>query len=94
MTNSLYDNEERRGNSKEREVELLAMRNLMKHESGRDFMWRCLKKSCIFDNIFDKDPLTHAYRAGAREQGLWLERELKEAAIDEYLMMIKEHSNG
>jgi hypothetical protein len=88
------ENERKRGNSNEREVELLTIRNLMRNESGRDFMWRCLQQSCIFSNVFDKDPMTHAHRAGAREQGLWLDREIKEAAPDEYLMMLREHFDG
>jgi hypothetical protein len=88
------DDQPQRGNSSAREVELLTIRNLMRNESGRDFMWRCLQQSCIFGNVFDKDPLTHAYRAGAREQGLWLDREIKEAAPDEYLMMLREHFDG
>lgn len=91
MYNGEYDEQPRRGNSKEREIELLTIRNLMKHESGRDFMWRCLQQACIFDNMFDKDPLVHAHRAGAREQGLWLDREIKEAAPESYLIMLKEH---
>lgn len=88
------DDNSHRGNSNEREVELLTMRNLMRNESGRDFMWRCLQQACIFSNTYTDDPLRHAYLAGGREMGLWIDKELKEAAPDEYLLMMKEHFDG
>lgn len=79
--------------SQSRELELLTMRNVMKTENGRSFMFRCLQNACVNENVFDIDPLTHAYRAGKREQGLWLDRELKEAAPEEYIKMLQEHIN-
>lgn len=80
--------------SNEREQELLTIRNLMRSENGRAFMWRCLAQTGIFNNDFDVTPTMNAFHSGQREHGVWLTRELKEAALDEYLTMLKEHSDG
>ena len=82
------------GGNNPRESELLEVQNVMATEGGRNFIWRCLQQSGIFSSTFVKDPHVHSMIAGQREHGLWLERELKEAAPSEYLKMIKEHING
>lgn len=90
----MYDNElddKQREKMDERELQLYTIRSLMRLEQGRDFMWRCLQECQTFVNIFDVDQVVHAHRSGQREVGLWLESELKEAAPDEYLRMLKEH---
>lgn len=79
---------------KGRELELLAIRNTMKTEIGRDFMWRMLQHSCVFETIFNIDPLLHSFNAGLRSMGLWIEQEIKEATPDNYIKMIKEHLDG
>ena len=76
-----------------RELELLTIRRLMSTENGRDFMWRCLQNCYTFSNVFDTDSHQHAYNAGRREHGIWLERELTEAAPEDYIKMRKEHLN-
>ena len=76
---------------KSRDLELLTISTIMKLENGRDLMWRCLQNCCTFENIFNTDPILHAHNAGARAQGLWLERELKEAAPGDYIKMLQEH---
>jgi len=76
-----------------RELELLAVRTIMQTENGRTFIWRFLQSSFVFESAFDGDPLKHAYNAGYREKALWLWREVREAAPDEYLRMIQEHLN-
>jgi hypothetical protein len=81
-------------NSNPRELELLTIRKLMQTENGRAFMWRSLQQTGIFSNDFDADPAKLAFYSGQREHGLWLTSELKEAALDEYLKMIREHSDG
>jgi hypothetical protein len=86
--------EDRQKQVRSRDLELLTIRQLMKTENGRGFMYRCLQNCCVFENIFDVDPVRHAYRAGLRDHGLWLERELKEASPDDYIKMLKEHING
>lgn len=79
--------------SKARELELLSISNIMKTENGRSFMWRCLQDCCTFENIFNKDTIQHAYQAGMRKHGLWLDAELREAATDDYYKMLKENRN-
>lgn len=78
---------------KSRDLQLHSIKNVMKTENGRDFMWRCLQNCCTFDDTFNADPIIHAKNAGLREHGLWLLREIKEAAHDEYLLMLKEHDH-
>ena len=77
--------------NKIRELELLSIRNIMKNENGRAFMYRCLQNCSTFESIFIKDTHLHAFNAGARGHGLWLESELKEAATDDYFKMLKEN---
>lgn len=78
---------------KSRELELLSIRNVMKTENGRHFMWRCLQNCCTFENIFNTDPIQHAHNSGKRKHGLWLDRELRESATDDYFKMLKENYN-
>jgi hypothetical protein len=80
--------------SNAREQELLTLRELMRSENGRALMWRCLAQTGIFNNDFDVMATVNAFHSGRREQGVWLTGELKEAALDEYLMMLKEHADG
>ena len=77
-----------------RAAELLMLAAQMGTRSGRDFVWFCLRGTSLFCNIFNVDPVLHAYNAGKREHGLWLERELKEAAPDQYMTMIMENKDG
>lgn len=85
------ENEGAKKQQKSRELELLTIRNVMKSESGRAFMWRCLQNCCTFENIFSKDAVQHAHNAGLRSHGLWLDEELRDAATDDYYKMLKEN---
>ena len=78
----------------DRAAELLAISNVMSSEGGRDFIWRCLQTTGYLYSTFDRDSLIHAYNAGKRDSGLWLEAEIKEASPDLYLKMLKEHLDG
>lgn len=92
MDDDLFDKE--RGDEKQkksRDLELFTIRQIMKNENGRSFMWRCLQNCCTFENIFSADSAQHAYNAGMRSHGLWLDAELREAGIDDYLKMVKEN---
>ena len=80
--------------SNARETELLTIRQIMRGENGRAFMWRSLQQTGILNNDFDRDPMLNAFYSGNREQGAWLIREMKEAAPEEYLKMLKEHLDG
>ena len=82
------------GDSTERNIEILAIGNIMRNRDMRDFMWKQLERSGVFENTFNNDPIRHSYNAGLRQSGLLLERELKEAAPGDYLKMIKENING
>lgn len=74
-----------------RSVELHTIRTLMNTENGRSFMMRCLSHCGIYDSVFNKDSYKHAYNSGMRDHGSWLESELKEAAFESFLLMLKEN---
>lgn len=81
-------------NNDSRELELLTIRHIMKTENGRAFMWKCLQNCCTFESVFSIDTHKHAFNAGMRSHGLWLDSELKEAAPGDYFKMIKENHNA
>lgn len=88
----MFDEDDKKKKQKsERDLELLTIRNIMKTENGRSFMWRCLQNCCTFENIFNTDQVKHAYSSGKRSHGLWLEEELREAATEDYFRMLKEN---
>jgi len=74
-----------------RSEELHTIRMLMNTENGRSFMFRCLQQCGTYGSIFDKDSLKHAYNSGFRDFGVWLEGELKEAANESFLTMLREN---
>lgn len=78
----------------QRELELHTIRTLMNTENGRSFMMRCLQHCGTYGSVFDKNPLKHAYNSGSRDHGVWLEGEIKEAANESFLTMLKEHNDG
>jgi len=77
-----------------RSEELHTIRKLMNTENGRSFMFRCLQRCGTYDSVFDTDALKHAYNSGSRDFGVWLECELKEAANESFLIMLRENYNG
>lgn len=94
MSDDIFDDESvNKKQKKSRDLQLHSIKSVMKTENGRDFMWRCLQNCCTFDETFHPDPIVHARNAGFRGHGLWLVRELKEAAPDEYILMLKEHED-
>ncbi len=76
---------------KSRELELHTIKEIMKTSNGRDFIHRCLTNTLVNESVFHKDERQHILNSGKREHGLWLQRELKEACPEYYLMMIKEN---
>jgi hypothetical protein len=68
----------------------LAIQNIMRTEGGREFIWGHLQSCSVFESIFNNDPVQSGYNSGMRDAGLRLEREIKEAAPEYYLKMIKE----
>lgn len=89
MMSDSYDDEN--VGKKKVDLDSLTIQNLMNTENGRNLMWRWLSSMHVFDSVFDADPIQHAYLAGSREKGLMIDRELKEAAPDRYLKMLKEN---
>ncbi len=79
----------------QRDLELLTIRNIMKTENGRAFMFRCLENCGTFNGTFDNDTHKHAFNAGLRQHGLWLDSELRDAdddsGTDYYYQMLKEN---
>jgi hypothetical protein len=73
-----------------RELELLAIRSIMRTENGRAFMYRCLSNCGTYSDTFSIDTNQHIYNAGQRRHGLWLDGELKSAATDDYFKMLRE----
>jgi len=77
-----------------RSEQLYTIRKLMETENGRSFMMRCLLHCGTYGTVFEKDPFKHAYNSGLRDHGVWLESELKEAANESFLTMLRENDNG
>lgn len=90
MSETLYDDEKPSKDSKA-PSEHLTIQNILRTESGRGFMYGHLQSCLIFENIFDQDPVKHAYNAGVRKAGLLLEQKLKDADPAGYLKMIGEN---
>ncbi len=78
----------------QRSEELHDIRDLMKTKNGRSFIFRCLQHCGTYVNVFDKDPFVHAHSSGMRAHGVWLEREVKEAADESFLIMLRENNDG
>lgn len=90
-----YDlNDAPRGENKTRALELHSIAEIMRTENGRHFMWRCLQQSGTFTTTFNSDPTIHMMNTGKREYGLWLDAEIRQAAPDYYMIMLKEHINA
>jgi len=77
----------------ERELEKLEIQRIMSTEGGRAFMFRILTQAGTYDTTFDSDPYIHARNSGRRENGLWLDNELREATHPNYLRMLKENTD-
>ena len=80
--------------SNQREEELHTIRDLMNTENGRSFVFRCLQHCGTYGSVFNKDPFLHAHSSGMRDHGVWLEREVKEAADESFLLMLRENKDG
>ncbi len=74
-----------------RELELDAIRGMMRNEAGRDYFAKLLAEAHVNLDTFNADPIKHAHRAGSRLIGLRIQRDLIEADSDLYITMLKEH---
>lgn len=78
-----------------RKVEIAEISVIMGMESGRNVLARILRTAGVFESTYVKDnPDETIRRSIRRDFGLWLERELKEAAPREYNTLLKEIHNG
>lgn len=94
MSDSLDDSLDDKVKKKQHNPDELVIQNVMRTEQGRDYIWKLLQLADVFENIFEPDPLQHAYRAGARKIGVLIAEELKQYAPDYYIKMIKENIDG
>jgi len=76
-------------NNKKQDSEILAIQNIMRIESNRDFIWGHLQSLGVFESIFSTDPVQAGYNSGMRDAGLMLQRKIKEAAPADYVKMVK-----
>lgn len=79
---------------KEREIEITEIMRILGTEEGRKFIMRILTVSKLNIDTFDPDTHIHAHNAGKRSVGLWLSRELQDAAPELYNLMIQEHQEN
>lgn len=63
----------------DRNGELLQLRELLAHESLRDFLWRVLGKCHIYESTYQRNFGDMALLEGKRQVGLWLLSEICEA---------------
>lgn len=82
------------GTDNARKIELADILGIMRQEAGRAVMYRVLQATGLHADVFNLDPCIHAHKAGKRSHGVWLLRELKEAAPDMVNQMFKEHGYG
>jgi len=79
---------------KEHTSEGLAVYNMMRSPDGRTFAWDWLQSCGVFENIFNKDAIEHAYNAGKRAAGLDMDRKIRDNQPVYYLKMLEENQNG
>jgi hypothetical protein len=74
-----------------RNLELMAIQDIMSKKDGRSFMYRILQHAGTFNETFNESQAIHSYNAGRRSNGLFVESEIKQAAPENYIKMIQEH---
>lgn len=67
---------------------------IMKHSSGRRFVWRLLEMSTVFHNPWRPSSHEAAFRAGHMNIGQMLLAQLHEHCLDAYIIMMKEHKSA
>lgn len=77
----------------ERAAELLDLDAVMSTKNGRAVIRRLINVAGTNTDTFSKDAHTHAYNAGKRSQGLWLQNEVSNHLPDLYLQMLKEEEH-
>jgi hypothetical protein len=94
MGDDIYEEDDEKPKKKKVSSEQLVIQNIMRTQDGRDYMWKKLQDSSVFETMFNSDPILTAYNEGLRDSGVQLNRELKEAAPGDYVKMIQENIDG
>ena len=89
--NEEFDDDDKVSHNKKDDNDVLAIQNIMRTEGGRDFIWKHLTSCGTYESTFNMNATQSNYNDGLRDAGLRLEREIKEAAPDDYFKMIKEN---
>lgn len=71
----------------DRDGELGQLRELLTHESLRDFLWRVLGKCHIYESTYQRNFGDMALMEGKRQVGLWLLSEICEADPQAEILM-------
>lgn len=77
-----------------RSVEDEELASIMRLSDGRKFVHRLIAHAGTDVDTFNVDPHVHAYNAGRRSIGTWLLNEVRTTCPDQYIIMIKEHTDG
>lgn len=73
-----------------RELELSDLRELLKTEPGRRFVWRVLGHCQLFSDIWDPSSRIH-FNAGVQHVGNWLTAEIIAANEESFFLMMREN---
>lgn len=73
-----------------REQELLDLRELLKTEFGRRFVWRVLGYCKLFSDVWDPSSRIH-FNAGLQHVGNWLTAEITAADEEAFFLMMREN---
>jgi hypothetical protein len=73
-----------------REIEDADFLWLMSESRGRRIVWRTMERAGVFDGGFVPDAMTMAFRAGQRNEGLYLLARIHALCPEAYSLMIEE----
>ena len=76
-----------------RSVEDEELASIMRLSDGRKFVHRLIVQAGTNTDTFNVEPHIHAYNAGRRSIGTWLVDEVRNTCPDQYITMIKEHTD-
>lgn len=73
-----------------RENELEAIKVLLSHRFGRDFVWRLLEECRLYQSSYQGNAEEAVFNEGKRNVGLWVLNEVLQAAPNAYATMRQE----
>jgi hypothetical protein len=77
-----------------RSLELLALEGIMSTKDGRSVIARLIELAGTHSETFNNDPYRHAFNAGKRSGGVWLQNEVSTHFHGSYLLMLEEFQNA